>query len=420
VVDIHNRRHVFGDLRPFTCLFSQCTESNVDFDRRHNWQLHVSRYHWSSWHCPFKCEGFFPSATELTCHVKNKHLPTGGEQEVRTVVSLGERVASADTTNQCPVCGSTVSGLKKYIKHVGRHLEQLALFALPSLEEQDPTEDAASDEQISAQSSLDVSSKDSSQADSSMLERRRMPLPGEEEDEENVSSTGDNNSIQGAYSVQARAKEWPATLGSTSENSKDIGNSVVMQNISMTKEDEKNEDETKVDDDKLAWYRYQVAFIEASNMALLERIEIETRRPEGLSREDKLRMCEQMVQVLRRVVDELKSFSESQDLSELSPEEATQLLETINDHQKKLKTTLEEAELNIENLKVAGIDQTEVSHADASEMSARLAHLEGDSLSGSKDEQAFIKFKDAVGRKFTFPFHVARNWTVRARRKRQA
>ncbi|KAG5658043.1 hypothetical protein KAF25_006994 [Fusarium avenaceum] len=387
------KRHIFGDLRPFTCLFSQCTESNIDFDRRHNWQLHVSKYHWSSWHCPFKCEGLFPSATELALHVKAKHLLTGDEQELRTVVSLGERVALTDTANQCPVCGSTVSGLKKYVKHVGRHLEQLALFALPRLEEQSPEEDAASDEQISAQSSLDVSSKSSSQPDCSMLERRRMPLPDEEKDEENASLTGDDNSVQGAYLVQARAKKWPETLGSASEDSRNIGNSTAMQKTSMT----------KVVGDALAWFRYQVAYIVAPKIELVERLEIEAGRlnsasAEGLLREDSIGICEQITLVLRRlrrVDDELKSFPESHDLSELSPEEATQLLEMINDNRKKLKTTLEEAKLRIRNLKVNGMDQTEVSHTeDTGEIFRRLADLEGevpDSLESSTYTQPLEK-----------------------------
>jgi hypothetical protein len=289
------------------------------------------------------------------------------------------------------VCGSTVSGLRKYIKHVGRHLEQLALFALPSLEEQSQAEDAASDEQISAQSSLDVSLKSSSQSDSSMLERRRMPLPGEEEYEENASSTGDNNSIQEAYFVQARAEKQPETLGSTSENSKDIGNSAVMQNISMAKEDE-----TKVVYDKLAWSRSRITSIVDSNMELVERTEMEARHlksssAQGPSWKYSIRLGEKTIQIVKQVADELNSFSASYGSSVLSPEEATQLLETLNDSQKKFKTMLKEVELSLRSLKAKGMDQTEVSHAeDANEMTARLADLEGE-VPDSTESSAYIQ-----------------------------
>lgn len=441
--DIHDRRHVFGDLRPFTCLLSQCAESNVDFDRRHNWQLHVSRYHWSSWHCPFKCEGSFPSAAELSRHVKDKHLPNGDDQELETVVLLGKKTASADIINQCPVCGSVVSGLKDYIKHVGRHLEQLALFSLPSLEEQNPAEDVASDEQISAQSSLDMSSQSFSQAVSLALEEERVSLQGEEEEgeiEESFSSMGSSSRRQIPNlrqptlvlpSVQHLSSELEnftqssiqpdsrlPRLDSSCEDSGAIEGVATITDILIIKQDR-----AIIVRDKLDWFQSQVDSIVAPKMETVAGLDLESRRlqstpGEGPSPEDNLRICEQIVQVLRQVVDELKTFTESHGLSELSPEEVTLILETLTEPRKKLKTTLEDAELRLGFAKAIGMDQTETSLAeDAIEGSAKLKDLEGDPLSGPKDEQAVIKFEDAVGRIFIFPFHIVRTWTVRPQRK---
>jgi len=56
------------------------------------------------------------------------------EEQLCAATALGERPASEDASNLCPVCRRTVAGHKAYIKHVGRHLEQLALFALPPVE----------------------------------------------------------------------------------------------------------------------------------------------------------------------------------------------------------------------------------------------------------------------------------------------
>lgn len=331
----------------------------------------------------------FLSATELTLHVKAKHLPNGDEQELRTAVSLGESAAPTDTSNQCPVCGSTVSGLKKYIKHVGRHLEQLALFALPSLEEQNPVEDAASDEQISAQSSLDVRSQSTSQAGSLIIEEKSMALPEEEEEEEeDASLIGDNTSIQEAYLVQARAEKRPATSGSTSEDFKDIGSSAVMQNISVAKEDE-----IRVIDDRVSWFRREVASFKTSSIQLVLLIRTEARLvkgapPEGSSWKGIIRVSEQMVKVARREVDELKSFPKSHDLRGLSPEEVTQLLETINVDRMKLDKTLAEVELSFSILK-ARVSQKGVSHAeDTGEMPATLVDLEG-KISESSESSAY-------------------------------
>ncbi|RGP65706.1 transcription factor [Fusarium longipes] len=152
------KRHVFGDLRPYTCVFSHCIESTIDFDRRHNWQLHVSKNHWRSWSCPFKCQQPFSSAPELSRHINNHHLPNGSEEELKAITALGDKPAPEDTSSQCLLCGHSTTGLKKYIKHVGRHLEQLALFTLPDLEREDVDEETESNNQNSAISGTDDNS----------------------------------------------------------------------------------------------------------------------------------------------------------------------------------------------------------------------------------------------------------------------
>ncbi|KAH6844729.1 hypothetical protein B0I37DRAFT_167460 [Chaetomium sp. MPI-CAGE-AT-0009] len=133
------KRHVFGDLRPYTCLFTDCVESNGDFDRRHLWEAHISQHHWQSWSCAFNCDRSFPSASDLRQHLSHQHMPSTTDEQLNAVLSLGRRPTAVDTASRCPVCGHTVLGLKLYIRHVGRHLEHLALFALPSLEDENPS-----------------------------------------------------------------------------------------------------------------------------------------------------------------------------------------------------------------------------------------------------------------------------------------
>ena len=64
-------------------------------------------------------------------------MPNMPEEQLDAVTALGRKAAAKDTANTCSVCGQAVVGLKLYIKHVGRHLEQLALFALPRIEDED-------------------------------------------------------------------------------------------------------------------------------------------------------------------------------------------------------------------------------------------------------------------------------------------
>ncbi|KAK4119206.1 hypothetical protein N657DRAFT_317404 [Parathielavia appendiculata] len=74
-------------------------------------------------------------------------MPGGPEEQLDAIASLGKRPAAYDTANPYPVCGHTLVGLKPYIRHVGCHLEQLALFALPLLEDENGSEDAEADGQ---------------------------------------------------------------------------------------------------------------------------------------------------------------------------------------------------------------------------------------------------------------------------------
>ncbi|KAH7152101.1 hypothetical protein B0J13DRAFT_255243 [Dactylonectria estremocensis] len=174
------KRHVFGDLRPYTCIFSDCIESNADFDRRHRWQLHVSQHHWRSWICPFSCEGTFPSATELKLHIGKKHVQNAPEEQLSAFVALGEKAVPDDTANTCPVCAQIVVGLRSYIKHVGRHLEQLALIALPDLEVEDEEskDEGESAEQNSAASEVISDNANSSDVVSTSPSlRRRLQEP---------------------------------------------------------------------------------------------------------------------------------------------------------------------------------------------------------------------------------------------------
>ncbi|KAH7193853.1 uncharacterized protein B0J16DRAFT_369918 [Fusarium flagelliforme] len=161
-------QHILGDLRPYTCIFYKCIESNLDFDRRESWQSHLLKYHWLSWACPFKCQEHIPSAAELRHHIREHHFPTGTEEELKSIAALGERDASHDTLRHCPLCLQCYNGLAGYVEHVGCHLEQLALFALPSLETRarDPSHFAWDPEELdsSNRSSLSVQQRLQSQS----------------------------------------------------------------------------------------------------------------------------------------------------------------------------------------------------------------------------------------------------------------
>lgn len=74
-------------------------------------------------------------------------MASAPEDQLHAATTLGGKPVADDASNSCPVCRRRVVGLKPYVKHVGRHLEQLALFALPPVEYENAAEgDQASDD----------------------------------------------------------------------------------------------------------------------------------------------------------------------------------------------------------------------------------------------------------------------------------
>lgn len=97
IITITNRtawaRHVFNDLMPYLCIFPSCPTPHRLYESRREWFAHLQSQH-----------------------------------------SISE---SPDVHVDCPLCLSSLPSGKQLERHLGRHLEELALFALPRSEEDD-------------------------------------------------------------------------------------------------------------------------------------------------------------------------------------------------------------------------------------------------------------------------------------------
>jgi hypothetical protein len=80
-------RHVFNDLMPYICVFSDCSTPHRLYESRREWYFHLHNQH----AVPNDPGSYF----------------------------------------NCPLCSSPVGTGKQFERHVARHLEELALFALP-------------------------------------------------------------------------------------------------------------------------------------------------------------------------------------------------------------------------------------------------------------------------------------------------
>lgn len=90
----------------------------------------------------------------------------GPSAELDAFVKLSEQRLDISKGVSCPLCQDTLYSLKQYQQHVGRHQEQLSLFALPSVEGEEPDEDD-NDE--------DIDSNEAASANSDVLNLEEVP-----------------------------------------------------------------------------------------------------------------------------------------------------------------------------------------------------------------------------------------------------
>ncbi|KAK6700191.1 hypothetical protein SNK05_012981 [Fusarium graminearum] len=133
------KRHVLADLRPYVCLWEDCTAPGMEFTRRYEWMLHEMQNHRKSYNCPCSCGMTFRVRSQCKDHINKTHPKTFPTSQLDTMIDLNARPMNEKEGSICPLCQENLSSMKDYQRHVGRHQEQLALFALPSL----PTDDDA-------------------------------------------------------------------------------------------------------------------------------------------------------------------------------------------------------------------------------------------------------------------------------------
>lgn len=117
-------RHIFADLMPYVCVFPDCSTPTMLYASRREW------YH----------------------HLQNSHS------------IQAEQVAGI----QCPLCQEEPTNGDRLDRHVGRHLEELALFALPRLDEEE--EDSVSKKDAESKRHTDMPHSEQSDDDDARLD----------------------------------------------------------------------------------------------------------------------------------------------------------------------------------------------------------------------------------------------------------
>ncbi|KAK4160154.1 ankyrin repeat-containing domain protein [Cladorrhinum sp. PSN259] len=155
------RHHVMRDLQPYVCTFEGCDMFDHMFSSRDDWFNHELEVHRVQWSCNTCVDNqnqssttplLFNNQTEFLQHMNEKH----GVRATRITPTLeSSRHPVPLVGGRCVLCRHDAKKLKY---HLGHHLEQIALFALPRLS---PT-DTLDSNQVLVESVHDESSTRSS------------------------------------------------------------------------------------------------------------------------------------------------------------------------------------------------------------------------------------------------------------------
>jgi hypothetical protein len=159
ILTSHHRQHVFRDLMAYSCTFEHC-DSGL-FESRIAWKNHELAEHRRDWQCP-SCRRAFETKDSVVRHLLAEH-PATEDKLVHALVTAASPQHTSATDSDCPFCDDyhasrnlihpqSVSvqheqapydfrvSIDVHQRHLSRHMEQLALFAVP------PTDDGDDDD----------------------------------------------------------------------------------------------------------------------------------------------------------------------------------------------------------------------------------------------------------------------------------
>lgn len=174
------RRHVFRDLRPYTCTFAKCTNPDKLYATRREWIYHEMQMHRRQWSCR-SCHDHFTTKQLMSSHLQTAHAHMWNQEQLSTLLEVSEGPADEAVARPCTFCGDEHSG-KHLMAHIAGHLEELSLFVLPRQGTQDPP----AEESSGILSSLDSAMDDISYYGEEVLLPQQEVLPQEVVQDENL------------------------------------------------------------------------------------------------------------------------------------------------------------------------------------------------------------------------------------------
>lgn len=122
---------MLDDLQPYVCTYQNCVFGDQFFHSRDEWHEHESQRHSIKWYCNTDDHSQYNNRGDFINHMEKDHDVAFDDSRFVTVQDMFQRPFRKDE-GTCNLC---MKESKKLKSHVSRHLQQMALFALPRVNE---------------------------------------------------------------------------------------------------------------------------------------------------------------------------------------------------------------------------------------------------------------------------------------------
>ena len=126
--------HVFSDLQPYICTSPLCDQGLTQFITRKAWAEHEFEEHGllHYWKCS-QCNLTYADLEQAKEHLQTNHRDTLRQTHLGLTPEATLQCREiANAERPCPLCLESLGGRRReWVKHVGRHMEEIALMVLP-------------------------------------------------------------------------------------------------------------------------------------------------------------------------------------------------------------------------------------------------------------------------------------------------
>ena len=122
---------MFEDLQPYVCTYPDCELFDHFFKSRDEWYKHEAQCHRVKWFCNTDKHPEYENESDFLTHMKHRHGTNFDLGQLSSLKDMFQQPSQA-IKGQCNLCMRHSAKLRS---HVSRHLQQMAVFALPRANE---------------------------------------------------------------------------------------------------------------------------------------------------------------------------------------------------------------------------------------------------------------------------------------------